>query len=148
MGQNYFGLFFSLFFCFFVFWLSWNIVQDFRAKTSEWQKLGPANHVVLSILSLYYSGSISVRTIWAQVKTAETHSLFRGSIEWQSPERDRWSCQMKWIDLEETWPVCLLLGSDDKKRKCEWTLLEMKYEGKLVWGWISIWQYPSTPKAR
>lgn len=26
-----------------------------------------------------------------------------------------WSCQMKWIDVPETWPVCLLLGSDGVK---------------------------------
>lgn len=44
--------------------------------------------------SLYYSGSIFVRTIWALLKTAEIHSLFRGNVECQSPGEDKMSVEM------------------------------------------------------
>lgn len=44
--------------------------------------------------SLYYSGQYLSKIIWALLKTAEIHSLFRGNVECQSPGEDKMSVEM------------------------------------------------------
>lgn len=97
------------------------------------------SHCIRDSLSVSFQVNICQKHLSMSLKQLRPIHYSEGSIEWHSPERAMWSCQMKWIDVPGTWPVCLLLGSDrvkalvaPEKRRCKfWEVVLCKMERKV-----------------
>lgn len=63
----------------------------------------PANpYYIRDSLSVSFQVNICQKHLSMSLKQLRPIHYSEGSIEWHSPERAMWSCQMKWIDVPGT----------------------------------------------